>query len=140
MRSRLVPIVATAVLILSGCGGSNSSSGNTGPTTSTTPTTLASSTGTSETSTTTLAILDPVSEGQMIEGLITTANADGKVTGNELSEILVATGVPQNQADCEGALLADLGITDPTDLSSLSGGSLTPDQALQLSTCMASAG
>jgi len=87
-----------------------------------------------------LATADPVREGQLIEDLITTANADGKVTGNELSDILVATGVPQSQADCEGTLLAELGITDPTDLSSLSGGSLTPDQALQLSTCMASAG
>ena len=135
MRSRLFSVIAAAALLASACGGSNSSNTNDQPTT-----TAAASSGSSAPSTTSSqAAADTTTPGQALEDLITKANADGTVTADELSEMLVVTGVEQGQADCQAQLLAELGISDPTDLSALSGGSLATDQALQLSTCMAAA-
>ena len=85
------------------------------------------------------AVADTTTLGQVLEDLIIKANADRTVTADELSEMLVVTGVPKDQADCQAQLLSELGISDPTDLSALSGGSLTADQALQFNTCMSSA-
>lgn len=132
MRSRLFFLIAIAALVSSACGGSDASNTNDPGTTTTT----AASAGSVAPST---SSVDTPTPGQVLEDLITEANADGEVTADELSEMLVVTGVPQGQADCQAQLLAELGISDPTDLSALSGGSLTPDQALQLSTCMSTA-
>jgi len=135
MRSRLFSLVAVATLVLSACGSSDSSNTNDPGTTTTT-----ASANTVAPSTTSIQPTgDTPTGGQQLEDLITKANADGEVTADELSQMLVLTGVPQGQADCQAQLLAELGISDPTDLSALSGGGLTADQALRLTTCMSSA-
>ncbi len=136
MRSRLFSLIAVATLVLSACGSSDSSSTNDPGTTTTT----APAVNTAAPSTTSIQPTgDTPTDGQLLEDLITKANADGEVTADELSQMLVLTGVPQGQADCQAQLLAELGISDPTDLSALSGGGLTADQALRLTTCMSSA-
>jgi len=136
MRSRLFVLIAISALVASACGSSDSSNTNDPGTT----TTAAESVGSVVPSTTSIQpTVDPPTAGQLLEDLITKANADGEVTADELSEMLVVTGVPQGQADCQAQLLAELGISDPTDLSALSGGGLTADQALRLTTCMSTA-
>ncbi len=134
MRSRLLSLIAVAALLLAACGSSDSSSTNDQETTTT-----AAPVATASPSTTSIQPTgDALTDGQLLEDLITKANADGEVTADELSQMLVLTGVPQGQADCQAQLLAELGISDPTDLSALSGGGLTSDQALRLTTCMSS--
>lgn len=82
---------------------------------------------------------DPIQELAVINELVEEANADGEVTGEEISEILeVASDTPAAQADCEGAILAELGVTDPTDLDQLreASANMTEEQVAALSTCI----
>ena len=82
--------------------------------------------------------VDPIAAGQEIDDLIAEASVDGVVTGEELTEILEVSGVPAAQATCEGTLLAQLGITDPTDIDALraAAATLTDEQRIELSTCI----
>ncbi len=84
--------------------------------------------------------LDPVAVTAAITEMVDDANADGDVTGDEISEILmVASDTPESQADCEGAILAELGVTDPTDLDQLreAAAAMTEDQRAALTVCIA---
>lgn len=84
--------------------------------------------------------VDPIADVAVINDMVEEANADGEVTGEEISEILeAASETPEAQADCEGAILAELGITDPTDLDQLqaAGAAMTEEQRVALSTCIA---
>lgn len=83
--------------------------------------------------------VDPVASSEEIEALIEEANADGVVTGDEMTEILTESGTPDSQASCEGAILAELGVTDPTDIDQLQevADELTEEMRIELSNCIA---
>lgn len=82
---------------------------------------------------------EPIVITEAIIEMVDDANADGDVTGDEISEILeVASDTPAEQADCEGAILAELGVTDPTDIDQLraAAAAMTEEQRAALSTCI----
>lgn len=74
-----------------------------------------------------------------IEEMVDAANEDGTVTSEEMAEILVESGTPETQASCEGRILAELGVTDPTDPEQLQAvaADLTEEQRAALSNCIA---
>ena len=82
--------------------------------------------------------IDPVGVTEQIDTMIEEASADGDVTGDEIGEILEVSGTPEAQATCEGALLAELGVTDPTDPDQLveAATRMTEDQRIALSVCL----
>ncbi len=82
--------------------------------------------------------IDPIGVSEQITTMIEDAGADGDVTGEEIGEILEVSGTPEGQATCEGDLLAELGVTDPTDPEQLAEAalSMTEDQRIALSVCM----
>jgi len=160
MRTRLIPLGAALVLLLAACGGSSGSNQHSSdsPSTSTTAlgavdsadTTAANSTedlpepddGSQVTTTTAYSAsdpaLNPIGAAHMVDDLITGAAADGTVTAAELAEILVAVGTPAGQANCEGDILSQLGVTDPTDLDAIRTASvnMTTDQQVALGNCI----
>lgn len=79
--------------------------------------------------------IDPVGVTEQINTMIEEASADGDVTGDEIGEILEVSGTPEIQASCEGALLAELGVTDPDQLVEAAT-TMTEDQRIALSVCM----
>ncbi|GEM_PF-2427432 len=83
--------------------------------------------------------LDVISSSSAVNDLITAANTDGVVDTAEMTEILETGGTPAAQAGCEGALLASLGVTDPTNLDQIKAlqGEMTQEQLIALTTCMA---
>ena len=82
--------------------------------------------------------IDPVGVTDQINTMIEQAAADGEVTGEEIGEILEVSGTPESQADCEADLLAELGVTDPTDPEQLVEAVtiMTEDQRIALSVCL----
>ncbi len=174
MRARLLTLIAALLLLLAACGGSSDDTSNEQPATTGAVTTDSTAepaeddvpepsdtegegtippetTETPETPETTVNPtigfeIDPVGSGQAVDDLIAEAAADGNVTGEELTEILEVSGTPEAQATCEGDLLAQLGITDPTDVEALQQAAalITEDQQIelstQLSTCIAAGG
>lgn len=83
--------------------------------------------------------VDVLPSSEEVDAMIEEANADGVVTETEMAEILTESGTPQAQASCEGAVLAELGVTDPTDLDQLRtvAEELTEEQRIELSNCIA---
>ncbi len=82
--------------------------------------------------------IDPIGVSEQIVTMIEDAGADGDVTGEEIGDILEVAGTPEGQATCEGELLAELGVTDPTDPDQLTEAALamTEDQRIALSVCL----
>ncbi len=160
MRARLLTLSAALLLLAAACGGADDTSNDQPPTTGavttestadpveddTTEPVPTDDEGTTPPETTvdpaTVFEVDPVGSGQAVDELIAKAAADGNVTGEELTEILEVSGPPEAQATCEGDLLAQLGITDPTDVEALqqAAAAITEEQRVQLSTCIGTAG
>ena len=81
---------------------------------------------------------DIVVESPDVDELIDAANADGVVSEAEMTEILTEVGTPAQQASCEGAILAELGVTDPTDVEQLQAvaDQLTEEHQIALGQCI----
>jgi len=157
MRNRLLFALVAGLLVLAGCsddsssddsdtgdgtsddsgdgstGGDSSDSGD-----SDSDTTDDGSTGTDDVLPPDALEIDPVGVTDQIDTMIEEASADGDVTADEIGEILEVSGTPEAQAACEGSLLAELGVTDPTDPDQLveAATSMTEEQRIALSVCL----
>ncbi len=82
--------------------------------------------------------VNPVAATEQIIAMVEEAQADGEVTGEEMGDILEFNGAIEAHADCEGALLAELGVTDPLDVEQLTAAtqSMTEEQLMEFNLCM----
>ncbi|RMH78144.1 MAG: DUF533 domain-containing protein, partial [Actinomyces sp.] len=106
------------------------------------PTVVTTTTAPAETTTVPVTTTLPADAETRVADMVAAANADGTVTADEITEILEATEVPPTEAECQAAVLAEVGVTDPTDPQQLAeaSASLTADQRARLGACITGAG
>ncbi len=143
-RSSTIPagggaVLLAVALVAAACGGGGDDSSDERPSLATTIPTIVTTTTVADAGTTTAPV---TAGGTDVSDLVARAAADGTVTADEITGILEAAEVPPTEAACQAEILAEVGVTDPTDPQQLAeaSASMTPDQVARLGACITGGG